>query len=200
MSQEINQPITNAPASAASPAQGATVPIWLIVLMFLLLYWGALYFDQNGGWFNAQVYAPYHTYAELETYQPKRGGIDLARGRAVFDTICALCHGPDGAGKPGQAPPLAGSEWAQGNPNHMIRIPLYGLSGPVTVNGQPWNLAMPAMGAALSPDDLAAVLTYIRQSWGNKAPAITAEQVQAVKTAVGNHPQPFTAAELNSVQ
>ena len=164
--------------------------------MALLLYWGAVYFDQHGAWFNSEVYQPYQTYAQLESFQPKGEGSNLARGKAVFDTICALCHGLDGEGKAGQAPPLAGSEWAQGDPGHMIRIPLYGLSGSVSVKGQVYNLSMPAMGAALSPDDLAAVLTYIRSSWGNKASPITAAQVSAIKTEVGNRSQPFSADEL----
>jgi mono/diheme cytochrome c family protein len=74
------------------------------------------------------------------------------------------------------------------------------LAGPIEVNGQEWNLAMPAMGAALPDDDLAAVLTYIRQSWGNKATAITPEQVKAVRAEVGNRTQPWTADQLNAIQ
>jgi hypothetical protein len=81
----------------------------------------------------------------------------------------------------------------------MIRIPLVGLAGPVKVKDQEWNLAMPNMGAALSDDDLAAVLTYIRQSWGNKASIITPEQVKAVKKEVGNRTQPWSASELQAI-
>ena len=200
MSPEPQQPLPM-PAEAAEPQAGQTaVPVWLIVLLFLLLYWGMVYFDQHSGWFSAQVYTPYRSGAELALYQPPTGGVDLSRGKAVYENICGLCHNNDGAGKPGQAPPFAGSEWALGNPNHMIRIPLAGLAGPVEIKGQQWNLAMPAMGAALSDDDLAAVLTYIRQSWGNKASAITPEQVKAVRAAVGNRTQPWTAEQLNAVQ
>jgi len=185
----------------AEPQAGRTaVPVWLIVLLFLLLYWGMVYFDQHSGWFDAQVYTPYQSATELTLYEPPTGGVDLSRGKAVYENICGLCHNTDGMGRPGQAPPFAGSEWALGNPNHMIRIPLVGLAGPVEVKGQQWNLAMPAMGAALSDDDLAAVLSYIRQSWGNKASAITPEQVKAVRAAVGNRTQPWTAAELNAIQ
>jgi mono/diheme cytochrome c family protein len=199
MSPETHQPAAGAAGSRATPSRGATVPIWLIVVMALVLYWGALYFDQHGGWFNPQVYKPYQTYAELETYQPKREGPDLTRGKQIFETICALCHGLDAEGKPGQAPPLAGSEWAQGIPERMIRIPMFGLTGPVTVKGQQYNLSMPAMGAALSPDDLASVLTYIRTSFGNKATEVTAAQVSAIKSKVGNRSQPFTADELMAI-
>ena len=187
-------------ADAEPQAGRIPVPVWLIVLFFLLLYWGMVYFDQHSGWFDAQVYTPYRSGAELVLYQPPIGGPDLSRGKAVYENICGLCHNNDGSGKPGQAPPLAGSEWALGNPNHMIRIPLAGLAGPVEVKGQQWNLAMPAMGAALPDDDLAAVLTYIRQSWGNKASAITPEQVKAVRAAVGSRTQPWTADELKAIQ
>ena len=187
-------------ADAEPQAGRIPVPVWLIVLFFLLLYWGMVYFDQHSGWFDAQVYTPYRSGAELVLYQPPIGGPDLSRGKAVYENICGLCHNNDGSGKPGQAPPFAGSEWALGNPNHMIRIPLAGLAGPVDVKGQQWNLAMPAMGAALPDDDLAAVLTYIRQSWGNKASAITPEQVKAVRAAVGSRTQPWTADQLKAIQ
>jgi len=194
------QPPLPAAAEAEPQAGRIAVPVWLIVLLFLLLYWGMVYFDQHSGWFDPQVYAPYRSGAELALYQPPTGGPDLARGKVVFENVCGLCHGNDGAGKPGQAPPFIGSEWALGNPNHMIRIPLAGLAGPVEVKGQQYNLAMPAMGAALPDDDLAAVLTYIRQSWGNKASAITPAQVKAVRAEVGSRTQPWTADQLKAIQ
>jgi mono/diheme cytochrome c family protein len=81
----------------------------------------------------------------------------------------------------------------------MIRIPLAGLAGPITVKGQEYNMNMAAMGAALSDDDLAAVLTYIRVSWGNKAEKITPAQVHAVRGEVGNRTQPWSAGELNAI-
>jgi len=199
MSPEPQQPLPMT-ADAEPQAGRIPVPVWLIVLFFLLLYWGMVYFDQHSGWFNAQVYTPYRSAAELVIYQPPTGGPDLSRGKVIYENICGLCHNNDGTGKPGQAPPFVGSDWVLGSPNRMIRIPLAGLAGPIQVNGQPWNLAMPAMGAALPDDDLAAVLTYIRQSWGNKASAITPEQVKAVRAEVGNRTQPWTADQLNAVQ
>jgi len=185
---------------AAEPRTGAApIPVWLWIFMFLVLYGGMVYFDRQSGWFDPQVYAPYRSGEELAMYQPHTGGPDLARGKTVYENVCGLCHGNDGAGKPGQAPPFAGSEWALGSPDHMIRIPLVGLTGPIQVKGQEWNLAMPAMGAALSDNDLAAVLTYIRQSWGNEASAIIPEQVKAVRAAVGSRTQPWTAEELKAL-
>ncbi|HOX57507.1 MAG TPA: cytochrome c [Verrucomicrobiota bacterium] len=194
-------PPSSPPTEAAEPRAGnVAVPVWLLVLLSVLLYWGMVYFDQHSGWFNPQVYAPYRSLEELVLYQPPSGGIDVMRGKALYEGLCGLCHGNDGKGKPGQAPPFAGAEWAVGNPNRVIRIPLAGLTGPIQVNGQEWNLSMPAMGAALPDDDLAAVLTYIRQSWGNKASVITPDQVKAVRAEIGNRTQPWTAEQLNAIQ
>jgi mono/diheme cytochrome c family protein len=175
--------------------------VFLIILFFVLLYWGMVYFDQNGAWFSPAVYAPYKNYAELELYQPSTAGGDVARGRQLYENVCALCHNPDGMGKPNQAPALAGSEWVVGSPARLIRIPLYGLGGPITVKGQQMTFpsSMPAMGAAMPDEDLAAVLSYMRQAWGNKAEPITADQIKAVRTEVGNRTQPFTPEDLLQV-
>src|SRR5437870_182979 len=98
------------------------VPVWLLVLMLVLLYWGMLYFDQHGGWFSQEVYSPFRSETEVAFFQPPKEGIDLARGKTVFEAYCAICHNSDGNGKVGQAPPLNGSEWLQLAPNRMLRI------------------------------------------------------------------------------
>jgi mono/diheme cytochrome c family protein len=103
----------------------------------------------------------------------------------------------DGQGKPGQAPPLAKSEFALANPNRVIPIPLVGLVGRITVVGQVWDAQMLAMGATLSDEELSAVLTYIRKSWGNNGSEINAAQVKEVRTELANHPQ-ITPEQLNA--
>jgi cytochrome c oxidase cbb3-type subunit 2 len=124
----------------------------------------------------------------------------FARGRAVYGSLCGLCHGNDGLGKPGQVPPLAGSEWVNTRGvQRLARISLAGLNGNIQVEGKDWNLSMAAMGAALSDADLAAVLTFIRQSWGNQGGAVTADEVQAVRAALGTRPQPLTGEQLKTV-
>ena len=184
-------------------AELATVPIWVIVLLAMLLYAGSLYFDQNGAWFKPEVYAPYRSVAELDNYQlPSAGNERLQNGKRLFDQICALCHNPDGEGKPNQAPPFVGSQWVLGTPERLIRIPLVGLQGTIDVAGQNYSFAssMPAMGAALADEDLADVLTYMRASWGNKAAPITAEQVKTIRAKIAGRTQPWTPEELMQFQ
>jgi len=190
-----------APFDAEPTATQATVPMWILVLTLLLLFLSAVYFDHHSGWFDARVYWPYASAEELDAYQPKSGAAAmLAQGKRSYDTVCGLCHGYDGMGKPGQAPPLAGSEWVNTKGvNRLVRIPLAGLNGPLTVQGKDWNLSMAAMGAALSDTDLANVLTYIRQSWGNQAGPVTADDVKSVRSSLGTRPKPLTAEQLKTL-
>jgi mono/diheme cytochrome c family protein len=188
------------PAAGEQTPIARPVPVWMLVLLLLLVFWGMVYFDQHSGWAEPHVYIPYRSLPEVALYQPSAGGGN-ALGKQFYDNVCALCHNPDGAGKPGQAPPFVGSEFVLGTPARVIRIPLVGLTGPVEVKGQEYNLpSMPAMGASLTDEQLAAVLTYMRQSWGNKASEITPEQVKAVRTEVGNRTQAYTIPEVNAFQ
>jgi len=106
-----------------------------------------------------------------------------ADGKALYAT-CAACHQANGEGIPGAFPPLADSEWVNGPASNLIRIQLRGLQGPITVKGTLYNSVMPAQNAQ-SDEDIAAVLTYIRSSFGNKASAVTAEQVKEFRGEVG---------------
>lgn len=178
-------------------AGSAHVPIWLILLFAILFYWGELYLDNQGGEFNPQVYEPYRSFAEVKLSNPVDDvGAVVARGEALY-VNCAVCHQASGLGAPGQFPPLAGSDWVtNSNPARLIRIPLHGLNGPITVKGQEWNppAGMTAVGGSFSNEDLAAILTFVRQAWGNKAPAVTPAQVAKVKEETSGRAMDGSAA------
>jgi len=121
-----------------------------------------------------------------------------ASGQQIFQR-CAVCHQATGQGIPGSFPPLAGSEWATAsNAAVPIRVVLHGLSGQVTVKGQRFNSAMPPYGTnqPLSDSEVAAVLTYVRTSWGNVAGAVTPAQVAAERSATAARTTPWAAADL----
>jgi mono/diheme cytochrome c family protein len=190
MNDEPN--ISTPPSGNESPATGSTVPMWIFSLTLVLLFVGGVYFDRHGGWFDAQVYAPYKSADELEAYQPIAGAAaKRLQGKVIYEKNCGICHGVDGLGKPNQFPPLAGSEWvnAKGD-KRLAHIPLEGLNGQIDIKGQPmaFPAGMVAIGQAMSDADLAAVLTYIRSSWGNSASEVTDDDVKAARTDAAGKP------------
>ena len=100
-----------------------------------------------------------------------------ADGKAVYTKNCSSCHQATGQGLTGTFPPLAKNDVVTGDPNKVIHILLNGLNGPIKVNGTSYNNAMPPWKGTLSNAEIAAVITYIRSSWGNKASAVTEADV-----------------------
>ena len=108
----------------------------------------------------------------------------MEKGKAVYLANCAACHQPDGTGLKGAFPPLAGSDYLQGDRKQVMTAALFGLSGPITVNGEQYNGVMPSMGH-LSDEDLAAALTFVWGSWGNTGSAVSVEEVAALRAELG---------------
>jgi mono/diheme cytochrome c family protein len=125
-----------------------------------------------------------------------------------FKKNCATCHGTAGEGLANIAPPLAGSEWVTDKDMSVpIRILLDGMSGPLSVAGKryappEYSGAMPGLRNTIEANNggIAAVLTYIRNSWGNKAGAVTVEDVAAVRKTTVQRRQPYTENELRETK
>lgn len=109
-------------------------------------------------------------------------------GKEIYgkEGYCITCHQADGKGLAASGfPPLTGTNWVTGNEDRLIKLALKGLLGPIEVQGKnyPGQVPMTPFGGLLKDDELAAVLTYVRNSFGNQASAITPEQVKRVRTA-----------------
>jgi mono/diheme cytochrome c family protein len=109
----------------------------------------------------------------------------MAKGQATF-AMCMACHGPAGEGGP-VGPALAGSEWVTGPVSNLIRIQLRGLQGPMHIKGALYTPLAPMTPIIATQDDetIAAVLTYIRNSFGNKAAPVLPEQVKMLRSELG---------------
>jgi mono/diheme cytochrome c family protein len=123
-----------------------------------------------------------------------------SRGQQIYEMACLPCHQPEGKGLPGVYPPLAGSDWVRGDTSRLIKILLHGLSGPIAVAGQsfgvrPDAIAMPSLGG-LTDDQIADVLTYVRNDYGEKAGDVTADEVKKVRAANLNRETPWRVEEL----
>ena len=119
-------------------------------------------------------------------------------GKLLFETLCMNCHQSDGKGLPGFYPPLAGSDWIQGNPERLAKILQHGLTGPIKVNGQAFVQAtpVPMPPSGLTDEQIATVLTYVRSQFGNQASALEPATIKAVREAYPQREQLWTEAEL----
>lgn len=116
-------------------------------------------------------------------------------GKKLFSVTCAACHQLHGNGMEGLAPPLAGSEWANGSVDRIIRIVLHGLNGPITVEGKQYNLVMPGL-PVFNDQQIASILTYVRNEWENSASPVQPEKVREVREATQGRQDMWTEQEL----
>ena len=132
------------------------------------------------------------------TPRPVPSAQDIAQdhpGARLYQICCAACHMPDGQGAKGVGPPLAGSAWVQGPEERLVRIVLHGIRGPLSVNDYEYNLEMPPMGF-FADEDIAAILTFVRDRWHNSAPPITPQTVTRVRAQTADRGDSWTAEEL----
>jgi nitrite reductase (NO-forming) len=111
--------------------------------------------------------------------RPTRFSDRMKVGKDLYQQNCLACHQADGKGVPNAFPPLAGSDYLLKDPNRGIRAVSKGLEGPIIVNGQLYDGLMPAVN--LRDDQIASVITYVLNSWGNKGGDITEDQVVKAK-------------------
>jgi mono/diheme cytochrome c family protein/glucose/arabinose dehydrogenase len=117
-------------------------------------------------------------------------------GKQSYAMLCAACHQPNGQGMEGLAPPLVESEWVLGKPEVLPRLILHGLTGPIKVNGTAWSLEMPPLGAALTDEQVAGVITYIRREWDHGASPVSTAFVTQIRQQHKDRTRAWTAEEL----
>jgi mono/diheme cytochrome c family protein len=115
-------------------------------------------------------------------------------GQRIYENLCLSCHQPGGEGLGDLYPPIAGSPWVSGDPGVLIRMLLHGVQGPMEVRGKVFDNVMPPSG--LSDAQIAEVLTYVRNSFGNSSGPVSPAQVEALRAAYADRAMPWTAEEL----
>ena len=145
-----------------------------------------------------------HTYKDKEPKWVKANKElqqQYQRGRSLYTTTCAACHQPNGKGLANLAPSLAGSDWVSSVDNRLIAVAVHGLTGPIKVNGKSVTGFPPIMPPHSFYNDaqIADVLTYTRNAWGNRSDAISPAQVAAYRKAHPTRVMPWTEAELDAL-
>jgi len=105
---------------------------------------------------------------------------DQSEGSLLYSKYCLACHQANGKGIRNMFPPLTGNEKITGPPADLIKIVLFGLEGPIIVNGREYNQPMPPQ-AYLTDKQISVILSYIRSSWGNNASPITSANVAKIR-------------------
>lgn len=203
----------------AEPRDGfEPVPVWVMTVFGALLMWGGYYVGTMSADFRRDVNdtsefrfagLPFDPDNPPPDPDPKTVAELVDIGRAKYQAVCVACHKGEGEGDPAQkVPPLKNSEWVTGpeaSPARLVRVVVYGLHQPITVAGQTWEgNQMPPQGVALKDYEIAAALTYVRNSFGHKAdpdeakPSITPATVRAARLKEGKRAQ-FTMAELKAI-
>ena len=167
------------------PTEGFSgLPILIVFIFCALGFWAGVYLTRNAGGFSAATF-------DLDAVQvaadagPKAFEPDPVKGEKLYALQCASCHQPNGLGQPGVYPPLAGSDWVSGDDARITKIVLAGLAGEVEVMGKTYNNNMPNIGAALKDAQVAHIVTYVRQAWGNASAPVTDARVAEIRKAIG---------------
>ncbi|MEC5214067.1 mono/diheme cytochrome c family protein [Polaromonas sp. CG_9.5] len=172
------------------------IPVMVALITLAVVIFGVVYILLSEP-FGQPELGDRRTVADLRA--PAAGAASAAAdGKQVFTVNCVACHQATGKGLPGVFPPLDGSEWVAGDERIVANILLHGVSGEITVMGNTYKGAMPAF-QQLSDAELAAVASYVRAEWSNKAAPIKAE-VFATERKASTRTAPFNGeAELKAL-
>jgi mono/diheme cytochrome c family protein len=183
------------------------IPTWLGVLCTVSLCWAGAYVGMFHGGFKGTVYNEYESSPNVLFPTPGGQPNDgpkveeslFAIGQKVYAS-CVPCHGPAGTGS-NAIPPLAGSDWltgAEAGDKRVIALLLKGAAGAFAVNGQTYNGVMPAW-ETLKDKQIAGVITFVHQSWGNKGGEVTEEMVKAVRKEMKSRTAPWSMPDLKAI-
>jgi mono/diheme cytochrome c family protein len=164
------------------------VPLLVAALTLAMIVFGIVYILRSESFGRADL-GDRRTLADLAGPAAGQG----ADGKQIYAANCVACHQANGKGLPGVFPPLDGSEWVNGDPRVLVNIVLHGVTGEMTVMGQAYKGAMPSF-AQLGDAELAAVLSHVRSTWGNKSAPVTAELVEKERKAK-LRTTPFTSGD-----
>jgi mono/diheme cytochrome c family protein len=179
-----NDPVNRGRAQAREQAEpterSQPIPLLVAAITLAVVLAGVAYILLSESFGRADL-GDRRTLADLRAPVPGAGG-GAANGKQLFAANCAACHQATGKGLPGVFPPLDGSEWVTGDERALANILLHGINGEITVAGNVFKGAMPAF-QQLGDAELAAVASYVRSEWSNKAPPLAADLFAAERKA-----------------
>jgi mono/diheme cytochrome c family protein len=169
------------------------LPWFLVMALGAMAMWGAFYIYATPSGEDS-AYGDQRTVATLRPPVVGELGLASVDGKRLYASKCAACHQATGLGIAGAFPPLVGAEWVMGDEKTLSNILLHGVVGELEVKGVKYQGAMPAWNT-LSDDEIAAVLTYIRSDWGNKAAPVSAATIKAQRELTKGRTQAYNGGK-----
>lgn len=186
------------------PTEGfSPIPIVILFVFSALIFFAGIYVGTRSGEFSATAFDVTRNY-KLVAPAGAPEEVDLAKlGGRLYNQSCVACHQATGQGVPGAFPPLASSPYVTGGEDRLIKLVAFGLVGPIEVLGHTYNGVMPAhygpaSATRYNEQKIAAILTYVRASFGNAAAPVTPDKVKEVLGATGSRTRPWTVEELGA--
>jgi mono/diheme cytochrome c family protein len=165
------------------------LPWFLTMFLGAMAMWGSFYiYSTPSG--ERSYYGDQRTVSDLRPAVAGGAAVAKVDGAALYAAKCVACHQASGLGLPGVFPPLAGSEWVTGDEKTLINILLHGVTGAMQVKGASYTGAMPGW-KAMTDDELAGLMSYIRSDWGNAGAIVKAEAVKQQREATKARTEPF---------
>ena len=122
-------------------------------------------------------------FTSLSAFNVEKSGTQdqMVSGKKLYNQWCMACHQADGSGVPGLNPPLTKTDWVNGDKSRLIKLVLSGMNETIVVAGEEYSNPMPAQNH-LKDNEIADILTYVRNSFGNKASAVSAADVKTLRS------------------
>ena len=179
------------------PTEGfSPVPIFMLFLFGALIFWGGIYFTKYSGGFQEDIFDPNMVPGADKAPPPILTPEEIVakKGPRIYNQ-CAACHQSNGMGLTGVFPPLGGSKWVNGDERRIVNILLWGLNGPIEVDGEQYNGNMPAYNS-MKDEDIWAIASYVRTQFGNNSGFVSEGVVEAMREETSGRSGTWTGEEL----
>lgn len=180
------------------PEEGnETGPWWLYAIILVTFAFGFFYIGFYFGEFTYQPHQLYISQAENEAPAEEAELSQMELGENIYGRVCSTCHQSNGEGVDGAFPTLVGTDYVTGNVGRFAGIIVHGLYGEMEVNSDTYNGNMPAWGEEISDEEVAAVMTYVRNSFGNNSSDVPVDSIKSYRETYGDRTSQWEVGELN---
>ena len=182
----------------ALPEEGnESGPWWLFAIILVTFAFGFFYIGFYFGEFNYQPHQLFISQAEDDVQAEPVELTQMELGENIYGRVCSTCHQSNGEGVEGVFPTLAGTDYVNGSVSRLAGLIVHGLYGEMEINGVTYNGNMPAWGEQISDEETAAVMTYVRNSFGNNSSDVPVDSIKSYRESYGDRSSQWEVSELN---